>query len=252
MIECSGLACGHSGQPVLSQVDLKVREGEILVLVGLNGCGKSTLLRTLSGLLPPIGGQVLLNGQDISRMKGRELAKQIAFLPQSRDLSALTVESLTAHGRFPHLGFVRRPSAADREICEKAMCSAGVAELGKRSLSTLSGGQRQRAYIAMALAQDTPVILLDEPTTFLDIGAQFEILDLLRKINSEGKTILVALHDLSHALSLGTRAAVIDGGQLLCCAPCGEIYESGVLERIFGVRLIRMGEQYACLRQTSP
>lgn len=248
MVECKALSCGRGGQSVVSGVELTVRPGELLALVGLNGCGKSTLLKTMAGLLPPVSGQVLVNGTDLSSLGRRAAARSAALLPQSRDVPALTVEALTAHGRFPHLGFVRRPTPADQAVCDRAMEDAGVLELRERDLRTLSGGQRQRAYLAMALAQDTPCLLLDEPTTYLDIGAQFEILELLSRIKAEGKALVIALHDLGHALTYADHILLLHDG-VARLFPTGEsLAQSGAAEEVFGVRLVQSGEGWHCVR----
>lgn len=237
MLELRELACGYRGAPVLQNVSLHFPKGSITTLVGTNGCGKSTLLKTAAGLLPPVSGELLLDGRPIASFAPREFARKVAVLPQSREVPAITVEAFVAHGRFPWLGLMRKPEEKDRALCEAALASAGIASLRHRELHTLSGGERQKAYLAMTIAQDTDYIFLDEPTTYLDIARQFEFLELVQTLHAQGKTIVMVLHDLAQALQYSERVAVFANGTLAACAPPQEIVASGVLEQAFSVRL---------------
>lgn len=248
MIECVDLSCGYDDVPLLQHMDLAISRGSFNVLLGPNGCGKSTLIRTVAKRLPPVAGQIYLQSRNIQSYGAKEYARKISVLPQNRPIPALSVEDLVAHGRYPHLGFYRRPQAEDREICLQAMEDAGVLSFRHRNLSTLSGGQRQRAYIAMALAQNTDVLLLDEPTTYLDIGAQFEILDLLRQINVRGRTILMALHDLSHALNYADRLLVLADGGIAADGTPEQIFQNGVLSHVFQVSVRTHDGHYYCCK----
>jgi len=172
-------------------------------------------------------------------MPPRAFARKVAFLPQNRPAPALPAEALVLHGRFPHLGLSRRPGPADKAIAQAALAKTGAAPLRQREVSSLSGGERQKVYLAMALAQDAETILLDEPTTFLDIGRQFELLALLSALAAEGRAVAAALHDLSHALTVGTQIVLLEKGKLCFCGSPAEAVQSGVLERAFGVRIHR-------------
>ena len=164
------LTGGYRGEAVVKDFTLDLRRGELTAILGPNGCGKSTLLRLCARLMEPISGEIRLEGRPVQTIPRRELARMVSVLPQGRPVSAIPVESLVAHGRFPYLGWPRRMSRSDREKVEEALILAGVAEYRHRSVAELSGGQRQKVYFAMALAQDTPLVLLDEPATYLDLG----------------------------------------------------------------------------------
>ena len=184
MLEARNLSAGYPGRAVLAGVSLAARPGRVLALLGPNGCGKSTLLRTMAGLLPPLGGEVLLDGRrDYSP---RQAAQRVAYLPQSRTAPNITVRRLVLHGRFPYLSYPRRYGREDYAAVDRALAAADALDLADRPLPELSGGQRQKAYLAMALAQETEAILMDEPTTFLDIRHQLEVLALLRQAADQG------------------------------------------------------------------
>ena len=248
MLEAKNLSAGYPGRAVLAGVSLAVRLGRVLVLLGPNGCGKSTLLRTMAGLLPPLGGEVLLDGRrDYSP---RQAAQRVAYLPQSRTAPNITVRRLVLHGRFPYLSYPRRYGREDYEAVDRALAAADALDLADRPLPELSGGQRQKAYLAMALAQETEAILMDEPTTYLDIRHQLEVLALVRRLAEEGRGVVLALHDLCLALTAADDVAVLGEGRLLALGGPEAIYQSKVLERVMGVRLDRSegpgGRRYFC------
>jgi iron complex transport system ATP-binding protein len=170
MLEVKGLCAGYHNKPVLQQVDMTIPEGKLTVILGPNGCGKSTLLKVLCGIIPIGGGMVLLNGGNIKDFPRGKLAQNIAYLAQNRQIPDISVRRLVLHGRFPYLEYPRRYRKEDYAYADQAMEAMGIMDLADQPLQNLSGGQRQKAYIAMALAQNTPVILLDEPTTYLDIS----------------------------------------------------------------------------------
>lgn len=240
MMELCHITAGYGGPPVLRNVSLVFEPGKVTVLAGPNGCGKSTLLRVAARLMAPERGEVRIEGQDVSRLSAKQFARLAALLPQSRPLPGITAGSLVLHGRFPYLGYPRRYGPADRAAARSAMERAGVLELADRNVARLSGGQRQKVYLAMALAQDTPVLLLDEPTTFLDIGCQLELARLMRETAAEGKAVVMVLHDLNLALGCAHRVAVMEEGRLRAWGTPAEIYAGGALEEVFGVRVHRV------------
>lgn len=250
MLEVKNLSVGYPGRTVLEDVSLAVRPGRVLVLLGPNGCGKSTLLRTLPGLLPPLGGEILLDGRSLGNYSPREAARKIAYLPQSRAVPSITARRMVLHGRFPYLSYPRRYRKADYAAVDRARAAADALDLADRPLPELSGGQRQKVYLAMALAQETEIILMDEPTTYLDIRHQLEVLALARRLAAEGRAVALALHDLCLALSMADETAVLDGGRLAALGAPEEIYRSKVLERVMGIRLERAagpdGWRYSC------
>ncbi|MEW5859102.1 MAG: ABC transporter ATP-binding protein, partial [Cyanobacteriota bacterium] len=195
------LTLAYEGVPIIKNLDLAIPEGKITALVGANGCGKSTLLRGLARLLKPRNGSVYLDAADLFKLSTKEVAKQLGILPQGPVApEGLTVRDLVALGRYPYQNWLQQWSKEDERLVALALATTGMTELAERSLDTLSGGQRQRAWIAMALAQDTEILLLDEPTTFLDLAHQIEVLDLLLELNqTQGRTLVMVLHDLNQA-----------------------------------------------------
>lgn len=236
MIHIQNLTVGYS-QPVLTDISFSVSPGSVTAIIGPNGCGKTTLLRAMAGLLRPMAGGITLCGKELSAYSRKELAKAVALLPQVRDVPSLTVRALAEHGRYPHLGPSRRLTPRDREQVQLAMEQADVAALSQLELRELSGGQRQRAYIAMALAQDTDIILLDEPTTHLDLNRQFELLGLIRSLQAAGKTVVLVLHDLNHALSCSDQLVLLQEGRLVQTGTPRQLLSGGQLERVFGVQI---------------
>ncbi|MED0688242.1 ABC transporter ATP-binding protein [Anoxybacillus ayderensis] len=201
ILQTKSLTLSYGNSIVIDELNMSIPKGEITVFIGANGCGKSTLLRSLARLLKPIGGTVLLEGEEIAKMPTKEVAKKMAILPQSPTVpEGLTVLQLVKQGRYPHQTWLKQWSKEDEETVQRALQATGMMELAERSVDSLSGGQRQRAWIAMTLAQDTEVILLDEPTTYLDVAHQIEILDLLFTLHEQEKrTIVMVLHDLNLA-----------------------------------------------------
>ena len=236
MIELKRVAAGYPGHPVLKDVSLTFQTGKITSLIGPNGCGKSTLLRAACGLLPLAGGQVLYNGRELGRFGRKEFARLVSILPQTRDVPAIRAGQLVAHGRYPHLGFGRDLAKADREKIAWAMEVTGTVPLAEKELSQLSGGERQRVYLAMTLAQDTDILFLDEPTTYLDIAQKYEVMELIQQINSLGKTVVMVLHDLPLAFSYSHHVAVLEKGAAAAQGEARQVFLSGVPARVFGVK----------------
>ena len=244
MIEFHHVCVAYSRDTVLKDISFTVPEGSITTLIGPNGCGKTTLLRAAAGLLPLQSGEIQLCGRSLASYDRRELARTASFMPQVRSVPAITAGALVAHGRFPHLGFSRRMQSKDKDAVRRAMEDTGVAQWAHRDLRELSGGERQRVYLAMVLAQDTQVIFLDEPTTYLDLHYQFELLELIAELNRRGKTVVMVLHDLSHALRYSHQVVLLNEGQVVQCAPPDALWNSGQLERVFNVQAHRTEDAY--------
>ena len=250
MLEIKNLCAGYGKREILHRVSLEIPAGAVTVIAGPNGCGKSTLLKTIAGIQPKTAGTIILDGMDLGAMPQQELARQVAYLPQNRPVPEITAERLVLHGRFPYLSYPRRYRETDLKLARQAMDTMGILDLADRSLKTLSGGQRQKVYIAMALAQDTPVVMLDEPTTFLDIAHQIQLMGEARFLADAGKTVVLVLHDLSMALERGDHLVVMDRGQVLTQGRGEDVYHSGALDTAFGVRVCRAhtpeGWHYYC------
>ena len=232
------LTLGYGEEPVIEELDLKIPKGEITVFIGSNGCGKSTLLRSMARLLKPEGGSVVLDGQNISKMGTKKIARQLAILPQSSTApEGLTVLQLVKQGRYPHQNWLQQWSKADEEAVNSALEATGMAEYADRKVDSLSGGQRQRAWIAMTLAQDTDIILLDEPTTYLDMTHQIDILDLLYELNqTEQRTIVMVLHDLNLACRYADHIVAIHDKKVFRQGDPETIITPELVHSVFGLR----------------
>lgn len=239
MLELQNVSAGYGKTDVLFQINATFSPGTVTAILGPNGCGKSTLLKALCGILPA-RGNILLDKKSLLCLPQQQRARLVSYLAQSRTLPEITVEKLVLHGRFPYLSFPRHYRREDLEAARAAMDRMGISELAQLPLSRLSGGQRQKAYIAMALAQDTPVVLLDEPTNFLDIATQIQTMDQARLLAQQGKTVLIVLHDISRAMATAQQILVMEGGQILATGTPEEIFESGAIEKAFSVRLRRV------------
>lgn len=239
MLSVRNLCAGYGGRDVLRGASLEAQAGQITAILGPNGCGKSTLLKALCGIVPASSGAVELDGRDLLALPLKRRAQAVAYLPQSRQVPDITVGRLVLHGRFPHLGYPRRYRREDREIAESAMARLGLLEMADTPLEQLSGGQRQKVYIAMALAQDADVLLLDEPTTYLDISQQYQILRQARALAGAGKHVVIVIHDLSHALAAADRVALMADGAVCAQGTPEEVFNSGALDETFGVRVLR-------------
>jgi iron complex transport system ATP-binding protein len=232
----ANLMFSYRHEPFIKDFELAVRDGLVTGIIGPNGCGKSTLMRLATGLERPQSGEVLIEGHPTLGFKPRERARRLAYLTQGGNQPAMTVEGLVACGRFPYHGHQGPLDAHDRTLVEEAMRRCGVERFRDTDVRRLSGGERQRAFIAMTLAQDTRIIVLDEPTTFLDVHACHETMLLLRELNrNDGKTIVVIIHDLDLALRYSDRLAVMTHGRLLQEGTVPEILASHAIEEAFHV-----------------
>ncbi|SHL70776.1 ABC transporter ATP-binding protein [Halomonas cupida] len=230
-----GLHAGYESRRVLDDVDLSVAEGKVTILLGPNGSGKSTLLKTLARTLKPSGGQILLDGKDIHQRSSRDVACRLGILPQGPTApEGLTVRQLVAMGRFPHQRLWRRDSAEDERAIADAMAYTDVTDFAERGVDALSGGQRQRCWIAMVLAQNTDLILLDEPTTFLDLKVQVDLLELLTRLAHEhGRTLLVVLHDLNLAAAYADHLVMMRDGRIVESGTPQQVFTAANLKRVF-------------------
>ena len=240
MIELKELTVGYGEKPVLREVSMVFPPGQVTVLLGPNGCGKSTLMKTALGLLPRQGGEILYDGVGLERLTTRQVARKAAYLAQSREIPSITARRMVLHGRFPYLGYPRRYRAEDYETAQKALEWAGAGDLADCPMQELSGGQRQKVYLAMALAQDTETVLMDEPTTYLDVRHQLEVMALARRLAAQGKAVVLVLHDLCLALQTADELAVLAKGRLQQTGTPEEIFESGILDRVMDVELRRL------------
>ena len=250
MIQIQNLTAGYHGKAVIRDVTLECIPGQVLVLLGPNGSGKSTLLKAALGLLPAMDGQILYDGADIRRMKRSQIARKAAFLTQSRNTPSIQSLKMVLHGRFPYLSYPRQYGKQDYAIARQSMDITGCRQHENTNVSELSGGQRQTVSLAMALAQDTETVFMDEPTTYLDIQRQLQTMETARMLARKGKAVVLVLHDLAMALRSADRIAVFDEGRILACDTPENIYESGVLNQIFHVRVNQVdtphGRQYYC------
>ena len=228
---------GYDARVISKGLTVDIPDNEFTVIIGPNACGKSTLLRSLARMLVPSAGAVLLDGQSISSLKSKEVARRLGLLPQSSVApDGITVADLVARGRYPHQKLLRQWSRTDEEIVAGALAATNVADLADRSVDELSGGQRQRVWLAMALAQQTPILLLDEPTTYLDIAHQIEMLDLCADLHArQGRTLVAVLHDLNHACRYATHLIAMRAGAVVATGRPSEIVTAQLVEDVFGL-----------------
>jgi iron complex transport system ATP-binding protein len=236
-LETRGVCLGYGDRSVVDDLTVRVPDGRVSVVVGANACGKSTLLRGMARLLRPTAGAVLLDGREIHRQPTREVARRLGLLPQSPvPPEGVTVADLVGRGRHPHQGVLRRWSADDERAVSKALALTGTVELAGRVVDELSGGQRQRVWLAMALAQETGLLLLDEPTTYLDVAHQVEVLDLLRDLNRErGTTVVMVLHDLNLAARYGDHLVAMREGRVVAEGAPAHVVTEDVVREVFGL-----------------
>jgi len=242
LLAARGLVAGYPGRRVIEGLDLELAPGRVTMIIGANASGKSTLLGTMSRLHPPLAGRVELDGADVRGIPRRRFAQTVGLLPQHPTApDGVSVAELVGRGRHPHRGLLQRWSAEDTAHVDEAMAWTGVADLADRPVGDLSGGQRQRVWIAMALAQDPRILLLDEPTTFLDLSHQLEVLDLLRALNRDrGTTVVAVLHDLNLAARYADDLVVMHAGTIVAHGAPGEVLTAETVERAFGLSALVM------------
>lgn len=236
-LETRNIDVAYEGHKIIEEMNLMIPKGQITVIIGPNGCGKSTLLKALARIIKPDKGEIILNDLALSQQSTKEIAKQMAILPQSPEApGGMTVEELIAYGRYPHQSGFGRLQEADKQVIDWALEATGITALRNRPLDALSGGQRQRVWIALAVAQETDLILLDEPTTYLDLAHQLEVLQLLHALNQEEeRTIVMVLHDLNLAARFADNMIAMKDGQIVKYGPANEVMEKEVLREVFNI-----------------
>ncbi len=236
-LEAKNLTIKYGKKLALQGVDLDVKTGEIISIIGPNGSGKSTLLKALSRCIRPDDGEVRLNGKDILKLNNKKIAREMAILPQVKNsCSDIEVENLVSYGRYPHLGFGKKLTRKDREIVQWAIEKTGLLGYENRYIDTLSGGERQRAWIAMALAQRPKILLLDEPTTYLDISYQIEVLELIKELNTSlDITVVMVLHDINQAARYSDHIYVLNSGKVYKYGKPKDIIRDELLREIFRI-----------------
>jgi len=237
MVDIRDLHVSYEGEEVLHGINAHFPKGKISVIIGPNGSGKSTTIKALMHLTAADSGSIELDGESVNDMPQIELARRIAYIPQGRNIPDITVSRMVMHGRFPYLSYPRRYRPQDYEMVRKALEWVGLTDLARKKMNQLSGGQRQKVYLAMALAQDTGVILMDEPTTYLDIKNQFELLDRSRLLAEEGKTVIMILHDLESVLRYADHVVLMDSGSITACGGAYDVLASEALKKAFGIEL---------------
>lgn len=236
-INVKGLSVAYENNIIIEGMDLSIPKGEISIIIGANGCGKSTLLKTISRINKPKCGDIFINQKNIKKIKEKDIAKEVAFLPQGPVCpSGLTVKELVAFGRFPHQKMLGGLNAHDKKLIDWAIKETGLEEFADREIENLSGGQRQRAWIAMVLAQETEIIMLDEPTTYLDMSYQLEVLEVLQKLNKEKNiTIVIVLHELNNACRFADNIIGLKKGKVICEGKPMDVISKETLKEIYGI-----------------
>ncbi|MEU4013840.1 ABC transporter ATP-binding protein [Microbacterium sp. NPDC028030] len=235
-IEARGLVVAYDGKVVVDGIDLALPEGSFTVILGPNASGKSTVLRALARVLRPESGDVLFDGRALGEYGSKELARRMGLLPQDAIApEGMRVADLVSRGRYPHHSALQRWTSADDTATREALAATNTADLAERYVDQLSGGQRQRVWVALLLAQQTPVMLLDEPTTFLDIAHQYELLDLLRDLNAQGKTVIAVLHDLNQAARYADNLVLMKEGGVVATGTPSELITAERVGDVFGI-----------------
>lgn len=250
MIKISNLSAGYGDGNILNNISLTIPEHKLSVIAGPNGSGKSTLLKSIAGIIRH-SGTVEVNGINLESLSLSDKAKRIAYLAQNRSVPEISVSSLVLHGRFPYLSYPRRYRNEDKIAVDEALEKMGIINLKNKMVSNLSGGERQKVYIAMALCQGSDILLLDEPTTFLDISHQLELLEMARKLCTEGKSVVMVLHDLSHALEIADYFVLMDRGQIISSSSPEDVYASRLIDKVFDIEVIKEKDHWWCKKHTN-
>ena len=252
MLELKNIASGYGGEDKISGISLRFEPGWIYAIIGKNGCGKSTLLKTCAAILKPASGSIQLDERELSEYAPMERARKLSYLSQNRTAPGITAGRMTEHGCYPRLSQPRKLSAADREIVRRAMQDMDVYALRHKSMKELSGGECQRVYLAMQLAQDAQIMLLDEPTTYMDIEYQLSLMALLKSLARRGKTVVMVLHDLQQALKYADEIIAMDAGRIVSEGTADEMLSSGTIEKIFNVKISRIKNSYILEEKPHP
>jgi iron complex transport system ATP-binding protein len=243
MIEVKELRSGYGKREVIHGASVCFEKGKLISIIGANGCGKSTLLKSIVGVIPIVGGIVSVDGEDACKMPRNSVARRIGYLSQGRSTPQMTVAELVLCGRFPYLSYPKRYKEQDRKIAIAAMERVGISHLADCPLGELSGGMRQNAYLAMALAQETDYILLDEPTTYLDIAHQLELMKILTSLAREGRSVVTVMHDLPMAFEFSDEIVAMSDGRVIAQDTPFSLYGSGIIQECFGVCLGKADER---------
>ncbi|MEE1072831.1 MAG: ABC transporter ATP-binding protein [Cellulosilyticum sp.] len=236
-IRIENLSVAYENHTIIKNMNLSLPKGKINIIIGGNGCGKSTLLKTIARINKPSGGDIFINGKSIKQIKEKEIAKEVAFLPQGPTCpSGLTVRQLVAYGRFPHQKMMGGLNLHDKEMIDWAIKETGLTDFADREVDCLSGGQRQRAWIAMTLAQETEIIMLDEPTTYLDLSYQLEVLEILERLNKERHiTVVIVLHEINNAFRFADHIVGLKSGEIICQGRPIDVITKEALKTIYGI-----------------
>lgn len=246
MITTQQLSVAYGDTTIIENLSVTIPKGKVTALIGPNGCGKSTLLKTLSRINKPKSGEIFVEQTPLGNIKDKVLAQQLSLLPQVLvSPEGITVRKLVEYGRSPYVSHWGRLSQADKMIVEQAMTETGVLDLAEQNVESLSGGQRQRAWIAMVLAQDTEIVMLDEPTTYLDLSHQIELMELMRAMNEQGKTVIVVLHDLNQACRYCDHLVVLKKGQLMAQGSPEDVFTEQLLQEVFDLDAVVINDPIA-------
>lgn len=237
MLELKNICAGYGKNQILADISLSFPKSKFICIIGPNGSGKSTLLKTAMGIIPILSGEVYIDSENVNSLSRRQLAERMAYLSQGKNVPDMTVGQLVMHGRFPHLSYPHRYSEKDKSIVSAALNELGISGLRDKPLFSLSGGMRQNAYIAMALAQDAEYILLDEPTSYLDISHQLELMKSMKKLTALGKGVVSVLHDLPLAFSFSDYIVVLNNGVVVAEGTPEDLYNRPIIREVFGIEL---------------
>ena len=237
MIELKNVCAGYEGKTIVKNASVTFEPGKITVLIGPNGCGKSTLLKSVVRINPHTDGEILIEDKPIDNFSSAKLAQNVAYLAQNKKAPDISVMKMVLHGRFAYLNYPRKYRPQDFEIARKSLEWAGMADKSDELVSKLSGGMQQKVYIAMALAQDANTILMDEPTTYLDVVHQLRLMAMAKQLAAEGKAVVMVLHDLTQALEVADKVVILKAGEIIAQGTADEVYECGSIEEAFGIKI---------------